>query len=47
MVASLSRIVAAVNAVLQVDGKRFITGQILANSPAITFLWVTRFPLGE
>jgi hypothetical protein len=33
--------------VSQVDGKRFITGEILARSPAITFLWVKRFPLGK
>jgi hypothetical protein len=32
---------------MQVDGKRMITGDILARSPAITFLWVKRFPLGE
>jgi hypothetical protein len=32
---------------LQIDGKRMITGDILARSPAITFLWVKRFPLGE
>lgn len=32
---------------VQVDGKSFITGDILNSAPVITFLWVKRFPLGR
>lgn len=37
----------AVSAIVRVDGKSFITGDIIAQAPAVTFLWVKRFPLGE
>ncbi|WIA22362.1 hypothetical protein OEZ85_004671 [Tetradesmus obliquus] len=36
----------AISAAVKVGGKSFITGDILASSPAFTFLWVKRFPLG-
>lgn len=36
----------AVAAAVKVNGKSFITGTILQQSPVITFLWVKTFPLG-
>lgn len=36
-----------VSAIVKVDGKSFLTADLLNASPAITFLWTKRFPLGE
>lgn len=36
-----------VAAVATVDGNRFFNGKNVQSAPAITFLWVKRFPLGE
>jgi xanthine/uracil permease len=37
----------AVSAIATVDGKRLFNGAGMTSAPAVTFLWVKRFPLGE
>lgn len=37
----------AVAAIVKVDGARFFNSNAIRNAPAITFLWVKTFPLGE
>jgi xanthine/uracil permease len=37
----------AVSAAVVIDGKRMFTGAAMRSAPAITFLWVHRFPIGE
>lgn len=35
------------SAIFTVNGNSFLTGEKIAASPAFTFLWVKRFPLGQ
>lgn len=37
----------AVSAIATVNGQRLFNGAAMKSAPAITFLWVKRFPIGK